>query len=88
MSSNVRNIPIRSIKIVIDANDIFAPELTLEEFRKTYKKEPKPPRYRILNLEIITCAEDGNPILVTECGKCPRFIRRYKGYICCYEKHL
>jgi len=78
-----RHIPIRTIEIVIDMEDIFSPELTVNEFIKRYKKKPEPPRYRIVTVEVVTCQEDQQPILVTECGKCPRFIRRFRGSINC-----
>jgi hypothetical protein len=56
--------------------DPLAPELTVEDFVKTYGTEPTFPRHRILNLEVLTCPEDQQPILASECGHCPRFVRR------------
>lgn len=54
----------------------MAPELTVEDFVKTYGMDPMSPRYKILNLEVLTCPEDQQPILASECGHCPRFVRR------------
>lgn len=67
---------IRSIQVVIDLEDPLAPELTLQDFVEAYGSHPTPPRYRTLNLEVLTCPEDQQPILVSECGHCPRFVRR------------
>lgn len=69
-------VPIRAIQVVVDLEDPLTPELTLEDFIKTYGKDPILPRYRILNVEILTCPEDQEPILASECGHCPRFVRR------------
>jgi len=69
-------VPIRSIQVVIDLEDPLAPELTVEDFVKTYGTSPAVPPYRILNLEVLTCPEDQQPILASECGHCPRFVRR------------
>jgi len=83
MVSKPSHIEIRSFKIVVDLEDLFAPESTLEQFVKLHGFAPKPPRYRVVDVEIVACSEDGQPVLVTECGKCRRFIRRYEGSICC-----
>lgn len=83
--STQKSSSIRSFKIVIDTENIFTPELTLEDFIKTYGKEPSLPRYRIIKIEVVTCPEDQQPVLVTECAKCPKFIRRFKNQIYCYE---
>jgi len=69
-------VPIRSIQVVVDLEDPLAPELTVEDFVKTYGMGPMSVRYRILNLEVLTCPEDQQPILASECGHCPRFVRR------------
>jgi hypothetical protein len=69
-------VPIRSIQVVVDLEDPLAPELTVEDFVKTYGIGPTSARYRILNLEVLTCPEDQQPILASECGRCPRFVRR------------
>jgi len=69
-------VPIRSIQVVVDLEDPLAPELTVEDFVKTYGIGPVSPRFRMLNLEVLTCPEDQQPILVSECGHCPRFVRR------------
>jgi hypothetical protein len=69
-------VPIRSIQVVVDLEDPLAPELTLDDFVKTYNVRPASPRYRIFNVEILTCPEDQQPILASECGHCTRFVRR------------
>jgi hypothetical protein len=69
-------VPIRSIQVVVDLEDPLAPELTLEDFVKTYGANPVLPQYRILSVEVLTCPEDQQPILVSECGHCTRFVRR------------
>jgi hypothetical protein len=81
--SNLSHIEIRSFKIVVDLEDLFAPESTIEQFIKLHGFNPKPPRYRVLSIDTVACSEDGQPVLVTECGKCGRFVRRYQGSICC-----
>ena len=80
---HLSHIDIRSFKIVVDLQDLFTPESTIEQFVKLHGFTPKPPRYRVVSVETVTCSEDGQPVLVTECGKCRRFIRRYEGSICC-----
>jgi len=75
-SGGVVRVPIRSIRVVVDLEDPLAPEMTLEDFVRTYDQTPSSPRYRILNVEILTCPEDQMPILVSECGHCTRFVRR------------
>jgi len=84
----VNHVNIRKIKIVVDVEDIFAPELTVEDFKALYAVNPEPPRYRIINIEVVTCPEDNQPTLVTECGKCPKFIRRYGNTIACWKTSL
>ena len=69
-------VPIRSIQVVVDLEDPLAPELTLEDFVKTYSTAPASPRYRIISMEVLTCPEDQQPILASECGHCTRFVRR------------
>jgi hypothetical protein len=69
-------VPIRSIQVVVDLEDPLAPELTLEDFVKTYGTIPASPRYRIIGVEVLTCPEDQQPILASECGHCTRFVRR------------
>lgn len=83
--STQRSSLIRSFKIVIDTENIFSPELTLEDFIKNYGKEPTLPRYKIVKIEVTICPEDQQPVLITECAKCPKFIRRFKDRIYCYE---
>ncbi len=81
--SNLSHIEIRPFEVVIDLEDIFAPQCTVEQFVKLHGCSPKPPRYRVVSIETVSCTEDGQPVLVTECGRCRRFIRRYQGNICC-----
>jgi hypothetical protein len=81
--NNLSHNEIRSLEIVVDMENLFAPETTIEQFVKLHGIGPKPPRYRVVILETVACSEDGQPVLVAECGKCRRFIRRYDGNICC-----
>jgi hypothetical protein len=69
-------VPIRSIRVIVDLEDPLAPELTVEDFIKAYGVSPTSPRYRVLNVEVLTCPEDQQPILASECGHCTRFVRR------------
>ena len=68
--------PIRKIAVVIDTKDTLAPEMSLEDFRRTFGRDPEEPRYRLLNLEVITSPDDQQPMLVSECGRYSRFVRR------------
>jgi len=77
------SIPIRSVRIVVDTEDLFNPELTFEKFLRTYGVEPEPPRFRVISIDVVACPQDGLPVLVTECGLCPGFIRRMEGKIYC-----
>jgi hypothetical protein len=69
-------IPIRRIAIVVDIRDPLAPELSIDDFRALFGKEPDPDRYRTLSIEVITSPDDLQPMLVTECARYSRFIRR------------
>ncbi len=82
-TSELRVTPIRKIRVVIDVEDILAPTLTVDEFERIFKREPKPPRYRIALIEVLTCPEDGNVVLVSECSKCSRFVKRANDAIYC-----
>ena len=73
--------PIRRIPVVVDLKDPLAPELSLDDFRAQFKKEPDIDRYRIVNVEVITSPDDQQPMLVSECGRYSRFIRRESGCI-------
>jgi len=64
------------IQVVVDLEDPLTPELTVKDFVDTYGMEPVLPRYRVLGVEVLTCPEDQQPILASECGHCPRFVRR------------
>ena len=75
-SGSFVRVPIRSIQIVVDMEDPLTPELTLDDFVRTYGLSPALPRYRVLSVEVLTCPEDQLPILASECGHCTRFVRR------------
>ncbi len=81
----IRYTPIRTIQLVIDLEDPLAPVLTLKEFERIFNQKPTMPRYRIVSIEVLTCPEDGFVILPSECSECPRFIKRIRNMICCYE---
>lgn len=72
----VVRVPIRRIPVVVDMKDPLAPELTLDDFRKLFGKDPDGVRFRVLNIELITSPDDQQPMLVTECGRYARFVRR------------
>jgi hypothetical protein len=67
---------IRRIPIVINLNDPYAPEMTISDFKEMFGADPDPSKYRIVNLEIITSPDDHQPMLVSECGRYTRFIKR------------
>jgi len=77
----VIKVPIRRIAVVIDTQDQLAPEMTIEDFRHTFGQDPEPPRYRLVNIEVITSPDDQQPMLVSECGRYARFIRRESGNV-------
>jgi len=68
--------PIRKITVVIDTQDPLAPEMTIEDFRRLFGRDPDQPRYRLVGLEVITSPDDQQPMLVSECGRYGRFLRR------------
>lgn len=72
----VVRIPIRKIPIVVDISDPLAPELSLSDFRTLFGKDPDPDRYRVILIEVITSPDDLQPMLVTECARYSRFVRR------------
>ncbi len=72
----VVRIPIRKIPIVVDISDPFALELTLNDFRTLHGRDPDPSRHRILTIEVITSPDDLQPMLVSECARYSRFVRR------------
>jgi hypothetical protein len=72
----VIKVPIRRIPIVIDTKDPLTPELSLIDFRRVFGKDPDQERYRIVNIEVITSPDDQQPMLVSECGRYSRFLRR------------
>jgi hypothetical protein len=57
--------------------------MTLETFIEEKGKEPQPPNYKIVTIEILTCPHDGQPVSIGECGKCRKFIRRLDNKIYC-----
>jgi hypothetical protein len=72
----VVRLPIRKITVVIDTENPLAPEMTLDDFRKIFGVDPATPRFRVINLEVITSPDDQQPMLVSECGRFGRFVRR------------
>lgn len=72
----VVRVPIRTIPIVVDMKDPLASELTLDDFRKAHGRDPDQVQFRIVNIEVITSPDDQQPMLVSECGKYARFLRR------------
>ncbi len=74
-------IPIRRIQVVIDVLDPLAPQLSLADFRAFYRREPDQTRHRIIDIEVITSPDDQQPMLVTECARYSRFLRREGGNI-------
>jgi hypothetical protein len=72
----IAKVPIRRISVVIDLQDPVAPELAIEDFRKLFGKDPDQNRFRVLNIEVITSPDDHQPMLVSECGRYARFVRR------------
>ena len=72
----VVRIPIRRFAVVVDIQDPLASEMSLDDFRGMFGKEPDPERYRVLMIEVITSPDDLQPMLVTECARYSRFIRR------------
>jgi len=83
-----RMTPIRRIQMVVDVEDPMVPALPLSEFVKAFGKEPEPPRYRVLTIEVLVCPEDGNVVLASECAECPRFLRRSGDYIICVPSRV
>jgi hypothetical protein len=75
--------PIRSVNLVVDLEDPLSPELPLREFVRANGAPPSPPRYRVLELELAVCPEDHQPVLLAECGGCPKFVKRSKRHVCC-----
>ena len=73
---HIVRIPIRRIPLVVDIKEPLTPELTLEDFMRLYGKEPDQDRFRVLSIELITSPDDQQPMLVSECGKYDRFLRR------------
>jgi hypothetical protein len=72
----VIRVPIRRIPIVIDTKDPLASELSLEDFRALFGKDPDQDRFRLINIEVITSPDDQQPMLVSECARYSRFHRR------------
>ena len=72
----VIKVSIRKIPIVIDTADPLTPQFTLDDFRELFGKDPDQDRHRIVNLEVITSPDDQQPMLVSECGRYSRFLRR------------
>ena len=75
-AETIVRIPIRRILVVVNTRDAMTPEVTLEDFRQLFGGDPDPSVYRVINIEVITSPDDQQPMLVTECGRYSRFIRR------------
>jgi hypothetical protein len=72
----VVRVPVRRILVVVDMKDPLAPELSLDDFRELFGKDPDSDRYRIATIEVITSPDDLQPMLVSECARYSRFLRR------------
>ena len=72
----VIRVPIRKIFIVIDTKDPLTPELSLDDFRSLFGSEPDGDRHRVITVEVITSPDDQQPMLVSECARYSRFLRR------------
>lgn len=75
------SVAIRAIRLVVDTEDIFAPHVDEDEFLKLRGAPPEAPRQKLVSIEVVTCPEDDQPTTLAECGRCPKFIRRYDGRI-------
>lgn len=87
LAEAVVRIPIRTISVVINTEDPLSPELALDDFRKIFGRDPEAGEYRIVNIEVITSPDDQQPMLVTECGRYARFLRR-EGDNIYFRKHI
>jgi hypothetical protein len=72
----VLTVPIRRIPVVVNLIDPVSPQLSLEDFRSLYGKDPDFSHYRVVNIEVITSPDDLQPMLVSECARYWRFLRR------------
>ncbi len=72
----VIKVPIRKIPVVIDTQDPLAPTLALDDFRGLVGSDPDQDRFRVVTIEVITSPDDQQPMLVSECGRYARFLRR------------
>lgn len=77
----VTRTPIRQIPVVVDIQDPLAPTLSLDDFRSLHGRDPDEERYRIVSIEVITSPDDQQPMLVSECARYSRFLRREGGNI-------
>jgi hypothetical protein len=77
----VVKVPIRKIPVVLDMKDPLSPEIALDDFRKLFGKDPEQNRFRVLNIEVITSPDDLQPMLVSECGRYARFLRRESDHV-------
>lgn len=80
-AETVVRVPIRRILVVIDLKDPLAPELSLDDFRMLFGRDPDMNRYRIVAIEVITSPEDLQPMLVSESARYSRFLRRESGSV-------
>ena len=72
----VVKVPIRQIAVVVDINDPLAPTLSLVDFRSLHGRDPDRNHSRIVNIEVITSPDDQQPMLMSECARYSRFLRR------------
>jgi hypothetical protein len=75
-AETVIRVPIRRIPVVVDIEDSLTPELSLDDFRALFGRDPEMDRYKIITIEVITSPDDQQPMLVSECARYARFIRR------------
>lgn len=78
-----REIPVRVLRLVLDLDDLFNPPLMLEDYMERFNLDPAPPRFRVVEVEVLTCPEDGEPVTASECGRCPKFFMRFDGKVLC-----
>ena len=78
-----REISVRPMKIVLDLEDIFKPPTLLEDYINMFGSDPTSPKFRVVEIEVLTCPEDEQPITISECGKCPKFVRKFNESILC-----
>lgn len=86
LARRLRQVPVRKLEAILDLDNPTNAVMSLSAFRKMSKDDPNPPRYRLIQLDLAVCPEDGQPVLASECGQCPKFFRRYDGCIQCGDE--